>query len=134
MRTPFQLTAALALVTTLTLTACGGGNGGSAGPSLLPGAPAQAPIPPAGGTQSAAQRHIFFAERQAAKIDGIPADITLRPIKRVGVIGAGTMGSGIAVAFADAGYVVEVIETSLAAVEAGRKRIAASSKYSRPRR
>ncbi|MDB5681270.1 MAG: 3-hydroxyacyl-CoA dehydrogenase, partial [Sphingomonas bacterium] len=37
------------------------------------------------GVQSAAQRHIFFAERQAAKIDGIPADIALRPIKRVGV-------------------------------------------------
>src|SRR3546814_21095547 len=47
------------------------------------------------GVQSAAQRHIFFAERKAAKIDGIADGIALRSIKRVGVIGAGTMGGGI---------------------------------------
>ena len=44
------------------------------------------------GTQSAAMRHIFFAERKASKIDGIAEDIALRPIRKVGVIGAGTMG------------------------------------------
>ena len=45
-----------------------------------------------GGTQSAAQRYLFFAERQAAKVDGIGADVALRPIKKVGVIGAGHDG------------------------------------------
>ena len=47
-----------------------------------------------GGDQSKALRHVFFAERAAAKIDGLPKDIQLRPIGRVGVIGAGTMGGG----------------------------------------
>ncbi len=51
------------------------------------------------GSQSAAQRHMFFAERQAAKIDGLPKDIALRDIKKVGVIGAGTMGGGISMNF-----------------------------------
>jgi 3-hydroxyacyl-CoA dehydrogenase len=46
------------------------------------------------GSQSAAQRHMFFAERQAAKIDGSAKDIALRDIKKVGIIGAGTMGGG----------------------------------------
>uniref|UniRef100_UPI002867EDC0 hypothetical protein n=1 Tax=Brevibacillus agri TaxID=51101 RepID=UPI002867EDC0 len=55
------------------------------------------------GSQSAAQRHIFFAERKAAKIDGIADDIALRPIKKVGIIGAGTMGGGIAMNFLSAG-------------------------------
>ncbi len=44
------------------------------------------------GTQSAAMRHYFFAERAANKIEGIAKDIELLPIKKVGVIGAGTMG------------------------------------------
>jgi 3-hydroxyacyl-CoA dehydrogenase len=51
------------------------------------------------GSQSAAQRHMFFAERQAAKIDGLPKDTQLRDIKKVGVIGAGTMGGGITMNF-----------------------------------
>ncbi|MBO0237278.1 3-hydroxyacyl-CoA dehydrogenase, partial [Vibrio parahaemolyticus] len=58
------------------------------------------------GTQSAAQRHIFFAERQAAKIDGLPEDIKLRDIKKGGVIGAGTMGGGISMNFLQAGIPV----------------------------
>jgi 3-hydroxyacyl-CoA dehydrogenase len=62
------------------------------------------------GTQSAAQRHIFFAERQAAKIDGIPEDIQLRPINKVGVIGAGTMGGGISMNFLQAGIPVTIVE------------------------
>src|SRR3546814_11990224 len=41
------------------------------------------------GSQSAAQRHIFFAERQAAKIDGLPKDIKLRDVKKVGIIEIG---------------------------------------------
>ncbi|GAO40321.1 putative fatty acid oxidation complex alpha subunit [Sphingomonas changbaiensis NBRC 104936] len=64
------------------------------------------------GTQSAAQRHIFFAERQAAKIDGIPEDIQLRPIKKVGVIGAGTMGGGISMNFLQAGIPVTIVEAA----------------------
>jgi 3-hydroxyacyl-CoA dehydrogenase len=62
------------------------------------------------GTQSAAQRHIFFAERQAAKIDGIGDDVQLRPIKKVGVIGAGTMGGGISMNFLQAGIPVTIVE------------------------
>jgi 3-hydroxyacyl-CoA dehydrogenase len=64
------------------------------------------------GTQSAAQRHIFFAERQAAKIDGISEDIQLRPIKKVGVIGAGTMGGGISMNFLQAGIPVTIVEAA----------------------
>ncbi len=62
------------------------------------------------GSQSAAQRHIFFAERQAAKIDGLPKDLPLRDIKRVGVIGAGTMGGGISMNFLQKGIPVTIVE------------------------
>lgn len=71
------------------------------------------------GTQSAAQRHIFFAERQAAKIDDVPADTQLRPIKRVGVIGAGTMGGGIAMNFLSAGIPVTIVEMAQEALDRG---------------
>jgi 3-hydroxyacyl-CoA dehydrogenase len=71
------------------------------------------------GTQSAAQRHIFFAERQAAKIDGIPSDIKLREIKRVGVIGAGTMGGGISMNFLSAGIPVTIVEMAQEALDRG---------------
>ena len=63
-----------------------------------------------GGSQSAAQRHIFFAERQAAKIDGLGKDIKLREIRKVGVIGAGTMGGGISMNFLSAGIPVTIVE------------------------
>ncbi len=63
-----------------------------------------------GGSQSAAQRHMFFAERQAAKIDGLPKDLPLRDIKKVGVIGAGTMGGGISMNFLAAGIPVTIVE------------------------
>lgn len=71
------------------------------------------------GTQSAAQRHIFFAERQAAKIDDLPADVTLRPIRQVGVIGAGTMGGGIAMNFLSAGIPVRIVEMQQEALDRG---------------
>ena len=71
------------------------------------------------GVQSAAQRHIFFAERQAAKIDDVPADTTLRDIKRVGVIGAGTMGGGIAMNFLSAGIPVTIVEMQQEALDRG---------------
>ncbi len=71
------------------------------------------------GTQSAAQRHIFFAERQAAKIDGIPSDIKLREIKSVGVIGAGTMGGGISMNFLSVGIPVTIVEMAQEALDRG---------------
>jgi 3-hydroxyacyl-CoA dehydrogenase len=71
------------------------------------------------GSQSAAQRHIFFAERQAAKIDGLPKDLTLRPVNTVGVIGAGTMGGGIAMNFLAAGIPVTIVEMAEEALDRG---------------
>jgi len=71
------------------------------------------------GTQSAALRHIFFAERKASKIDGIPEDIALRDIKRVGVIGAGTMGGGISMNFLSAGVPVTIVEMAQEALDRG---------------
>ncbi|MET0308120.1 MAG: 3-hydroxyacyl-CoA dehydrogenase NAD-binding domain-containing protein [Sphingomonas sp.] len=71
------------------------------------------------GTQSAALRHIFFAERKASKIDGIPEDIQLRDIKRVGVIGAGTMGGGISMNFLSAGVPVTIVEMAEEALSRG---------------
>lgn len=62
------------------------------------------------GSQSAAQRHVFFAERQAAKIPDVPDDTPTIPIKKVGVIGAGTMGGGISMNFLNAGVPVTIIE------------------------
>ncbi|HWK00178.1 MAG TPA: 3-hydroxyacyl-CoA dehydrogenase NAD-binding domain-containing protein [Xanthobacteraceae bacterium] len=63
------------------------------------------------GEQAAAQRHIFFAEREALKIFGVGKDVKPREIKSAAVIGAGTMGGGIAMALASSGIPVTVIET-----------------------
>ena len=71
------------------------------------------------GSQSAAQRHIFFAERQAAKIDGIGDDVKPRPVNKVGVIGAGTMGGGISMNFLSAGIPVTIVEMEQAALDRG---------------
>jgi 3-hydroxyacyl-CoA dehydrogenase len=62
------------------------------------------------GPQSAAQRYYFFAERQANKIPDVPDDTPTRPIRSVGIIGAGTMGGGIAMNFANAGIPVIIVE------------------------
>lgn len=62
--------------------------------------------------QSAALRHVFFAERATTKLPDIPADTPLRPIERAAIIGAGTMGGGIAMCFANAGIPVTLVETS----------------------
>ncbi|MFC3326354.1 3-hydroxyacyl-CoA dehydrogenase NAD-binding domain-containing protein [Mesorhizobium cantuariense] len=67
--------------------------------------------------QSRAQRHLFFAERESAKIPG--KDVVKRRIARVGVIGAGTMGGGIAMAFANGGFSVTLLETSDEALQRG---------------
>lgn len=69
------------------------------------------------GPQSAAQRHVFFAERQAAKVDDIPAGTELRPVKSVGMIGAGTMGGGISMNFLAAGIPVTIVETAPEALD-----------------
>ncbi|MDB5700940.1 MAG: 3-hydroxyacyl-CoA dehydrogenase [Sphingomonadales bacterium] len=69
--------------------------------------------------QSAAQRHIFFAERQASKIDGIASDVKPRAINRVGVIGAGTMGGGISMNFLSAGVAVTIVEMQQEALDRG---------------
>lgn len=71
------------------------------------------------GSQSAAQRYMFFAEREAAKIDGLPKDTALRDIKKVGVIGAGTMGGGITMNFLSAGIPVTVVEMQQDALDRG---------------
>ena len=63
------------------------------------------------GDQSKAQRHVFFAEREAAKVPDMPAETKPRPIASGAVIGAGTMGGGIAMCFANAGIPVTLIET-----------------------
>jgi 3-hydroxyacyl-CoA dehydrogenase len=71
------------------------------------------------GDQSKAQRHIFFAEREAAKVPDMPAGTKPREIKRAAVIGAGTMGGGIAMCFANAGIPVTIVETSQEALDRG---------------
>lgn len=62
--------------------------------------------------QSRAMRHLFFAERASAKVPGLASDTPTRDIERVGVIGAGTMGGGIAMNFLNAGLPVTLVETT----------------------
>lgn len=69
--------------------------------------------------ESAAQRAYFFAERETAKVPGLPAAPS-RPLASVGVIGAGTMGTGIALALLDGGLSVTVVETGQAQLDRGR--------------
>lgn len=69
--------------------------------------------------ESAALRHIFQAERAAAHINGMPASIATRPINRVGVVGAGTMGGGITMSFINAGLPVTLLETTQEALDRG---------------
>lgn len=71
------------------------------------------------GDQSKALRHVFFAERQAGKIDGVPKDVQPLPIRKVGIIGAGTMGGGIAMNFLSAGYDVTMVEREQEALDRG---------------
>ena len=71
------------------------------------------------GKQSRAQQYFFFAERKASKIDGIPEDTKPRDIKRVGIIGAGTMGGGISMNFLSAGIPVTIVEMRQDALDRG---------------
>ncbi|MBS27806.1 MAG: 3-hydroxyacyl-CoA dehydrogenase [Alphaproteobacteria bacterium] len=77
--------------------------------------------------------HAFFAERQAAKIPDVPADTTLRPVDRIAILGAGTMGGGIAMSFANAGMSVTLIETDQDSLERGLGRIEANYAATRDR-
>jgi len=70
-------------------------------------------------TASKALRHSFFAERAAAKIPDLPSDTPAREIRLAGIVGAGTMGTGIATAFANAGIDVLLTDASAEALERG---------------
>jgi 3-hydroxyacyl-CoA dehydrogenase len=71
------------------------------------------------GPQAPAMRHSFFAEREAAKIPDVPDDTPTLPVNTVGIIGAGTMGGGIAMNFANVGIPVKIVETKQEALDRG---------------
>ncbi|WP_316154463.1 3-hydroxyacyl-CoA dehydrogenase NAD-binding domain-containing protein [Cupriavidus sp. BIC8F] len=75
------------------------------------------------GTQSAAQRYYFFASRQVWNVPDVGADTPALAVKRIGIVGAGTMGGGIAMNFLNAGYPVTIVETSQQALDRGLKTI-----------
>lgn len=74
--------------------------------------------------QAKALRHVFFAERAATKVRGLDGAVA-RPVRSIAVIGAGLMGSGIAVSALDAGYTVTCVEQTAERAVAGRDRITA---------
>ena len=86
------------------------------------------------GEQSKAQRHLFFAEREAARVPGVGPDVKPRKVNSAAVLGAGTMGGGIAMCFASAGIPVTIIEQSEDNLKRGlaiiRKNYEASAKRS----
>ena len=69
--------------------------------------------------QSTALRHLFFAERTASKIDGMAVGTEAQPVKHVGIIGAGTMGGGIAMCFAQSGFRVTLVDQDQEGLERG---------------
>ncbi|MFO7569547.1 MAG: 3-hydroxyacyl-CoA dehydrogenase NAD-binding domain-containing protein [Smithellaceae bacterium] len=69
--------------------------------------------------QSRAQRHVFFAEREVVRIPGLPDDQPTREIKSVGILGAGTMGGGIAMCFANAGIPVFLLDVKQEFIDKG---------------
>ena len=78
------------------------------------------------GVESKAMRHMFFAERQTAKIPDVPEDTATRPVRKAAVIGAGTMGGGIAMNFANAGIPVSIMDMTQDAVDKGLAKIKAN--------
>ncbi|HLY54478.1 MAG TPA: 3-hydroxyacyl-CoA dehydrogenase NAD-binding domain-containing protein, partial [Stellaceae bacterium] len=68
-------------------------------------------------TESAAMRHLFAAEREVAKIPGLPKDTATRPVETAAVFGAGTMGTGIAIALLNGGLSVTLLDTAQAALD-----------------
>ena len=83
--------------------------------------------------QSQALRHVFFAEREAGKVAGVSTSTALRPVAKVAVIGAGTMGGGIAMNFANVGIPVTLLELKHEALERGLGQIRNSYEISRQR-
>lgn len=85
--------------------------------------------------QSAAQRYVFFAERQVWKIPNVPENTPTLAIKKVGIVGAGTMGGGIAMNFANVGLPVTIVEAQAEALARGlgviRKNYESSAKRGR---
>ncbi len=75
-------------------------------------------------SQSAALRHLFFAERQTSKIPGLSHSVKPRPIERVAVVGVGTMGVGIAMSFANAGIPVTLLDMDESGLKRGMEGIA----------
>ena len=73
--------------------------------------------------ESKALRHMFFAERQTSKIPDVPDDTRVRAIQKAAVIGAGTMGGGIAMCFANAGIPVTLVDSTQEALDKGIQRI-----------
>jgi 3-hydroxyacyl-CoA dehydrogenase len=73
--------------------------------------------------QAKALIHVFFGEREVAKIPDVPKDTVVKPIQRVAVVGSGTMGGGIAMAFANAGIPVLLKEVDQPALDQGLARI-----------
>jgi 3-hydroxyacyl-CoA dehydrogenase len=73
--------------------------------------------------ESRSLRHVFFAERAAARIDDVPEGTPLRPVKSAGVVGAGTMGTGIAINFLNAGLPVRLLEVGRETLDKGVARI-----------
>jgi 3-hydroxyacyl-CoA dehydrogenase len=70
-------------------------------------------------TESKALRHVFFATRAASKVPDVPSGTPPRPVESVAIVGAGTMGGGIAMNFANAGVPVTILETGQAALDKG---------------
>jgi len=76
-----------------------------------------------GTTESASLRHMFFSERQTSKIPDVPEDTPVREVKKAAVLGAGTMGGGITMNFANAGIPVTIMDVSEEAVSKGLAKI-----------
>jgi 3-hydroxyacyl-CoA dehydrogenase len=73
--------------------------------------------------EARALRYAFFAEREVVKLPDIPRDTPLRPIETAAIVGAGTMGGGIAMSFAEFGFPVKILEVSPEALDRGMARI-----------
>jgi 3-hydroxyacyl-CoA dehydrogenase len=76
--------------------------------------------------EARALRYAFFAEREVARLPDIPRDTPLRPIKTAAIVGAGTMGGGISMSFAEFGFPVKLLEASQEALDRGLARIRAN--------
>ena len=76
--------------------------------------------------EAGAMRYAFFSEREIARLPGLPKDLKTPEIKSMAVVGAGTMGGGIAMSYADAGFPVKLMDASPEVLEKGIDRIRAN--------